>query len=72
MLQLHGDNPNNPLDGDVQAPFNKPMTFMADIQEDAAYPVTVTWTIDGSGVSQVGDEVMVTIGTRVFMPMVIK
>ena len=27
MLQLHGDNSNNPLDGDVQVPFNKPITL---------------------------------------------
>ena len=53
MLQL---KLNDELDGEVKVDFNRPVTFTAAIQEEATYPVTVTWTIDGSGVSQIGAE----------------
>jgi hypothetical protein len=45
------------LDGEVRVAPRQPITFTAEVEELAVYPITVTWTIEGSGVSQVNPNV---------------
>jgi hypothetical protein len=42
------------LDGEARVDARTPVTFTAEIEEEASYPVTVTWTIDGPDVTQIG------------------
>ena len=42
---------NGADDGAARVAAKQPVAFTATIDESAAYPVTVTWTIEGSGVS---------------------
>ena len=39
---------------EVRVDLNKPVTFTVAIEDDAVYPVTLTWTITGEGVTHLG------------------